>query len=112
MESLAANVARLKAYRARLIVFPRKGGKYKKADTSRDEISAAKDIATTRSIKAGLPIVNNEPGFREIKKRDIPAPVEGGAYRKLREARSEARLVGKREKRAKDKADEAAAARK
>ena len=42
----------------------------------------------------------------------MPEPVEGGAYRKLRDARSEARLVGKREKRAKDKADEAAAAKK
>jgi large subunit ribosomal protein L13e len=42
----------------------------------------------------------------------MPAPIEGGAYRKLRDARSEARLAGKREKRAKDKAEEAAAAKK
>lgn len=37
---------------------------------------------------------------------------EEAAYRKLREARSEARLVGVREKRAKAKADEAAATKK
>jgi large subunit ribosomal protein L13e len=42
----------------------------------------------------------------------LPEPVEGGAYRKLRDARSEARNAGKREKRAKEKADEAAAAKK
>ena len=37
---------------------------------------------------------------------------EGGAYRKLRLARSNARLVGVREKRAKAKAEEAATAKK
>lgn len=37
----------------------------------------------------------------------MPKEIEGGAYRKLRDARSEARLVGVREKRAKAKADEA-----
>jgi large subunit ribosomal protein L13e len=42
----------------------------------------------------------------------MPTPVEGGAYRKLRDARAEARNAGKREKRAKDAADEAAAAKK
>jgi large subunit ribosomal protein L13e len=42
----------------------------------------------------------------------MPKPIEGGAFKKLRAARSDARLVGKREKRAKDAADEAAAAKK
>lgn len=37
---------------------------------------------------------------------------EKGAYRRLRDARSEARLVGVREKRAKAKAEEAQAAKK
>ena len=37
---------------------------------------------------------------------------ESAAYRKLRDARSEARLVGVREKRAKAKDDEATAAKK
>lgn len=37
---------------------------------------------------------------------------ETAAYTRLREARSEARLVGVREKRAKAKADEAAASKK
>jgi large subunit ribosomal protein L13e len=42
----------------------------------------------------------------------MPEPIEGGAYRKLRDARSEAKNKGKREKRAKEKADEDAAAKK
>jgi large subunit ribosomal protein L13e len=112
VESLAANVARLKAYRARLILFPRKAGQHKKGDASKEDVSTAKDAKIVQSTKAALPIVNAESGFKEIKKSEVPAPVEGGAYRKLRDARTEARLVGKREKRAKDKADEAAAAKK
>jgi large subunit ribosomal protein L13e len=42
----------------------------------------------------------------------MPAAIEGGAFRKLRTARSDARYQGAREKRAKEKADEAAAAKK
>ncbi|KAF3356912.1 hypothetical protein VdG1_03470 [Verticillium dahliae VDG1] len=43
---------------------------------------------------------------------EIPAAVEGGAFKALRHARSEKRNQGKREKRAKDKADAEAAAKK
>jgi len=109
-ESLSANVERLKAYRARLILFPRKLGQHKKGDATKEELSGAKNTIT--SVKATLPIVNAEAGFTEIKSSDKPSPVEGGAFRKLRDARSEKRNQGKREKRAKEKADEAAAAKK
>ncbi|KAI0998919.1 hypothetical protein K3495_g9277 [Podosphaera aphanis] len=109
-ESLAANVNRLKTYRARLILFPRKLGQPKKGDASKEEIQAAQNLVS--NIKASLPITNTAGGFSEIPKSEMPEPVEGGAYRKLRDARSDARNLGKREKRAKDKADEAAAAKK
>ncbi|KAF4626750.1 hypothetical protein G7Y89_g11410 [Cudoniella acicularis] len=109
-ESLAVNVERLKAYRARLILFPRKLGQYKKGDASKEEVSSIKN--TVSSVKQGLPIINVEAGFKETKKSDLPEAVEGGAYRKLRDARADARNQGKREKRAKEKADEAAAAKK
>jgi large subunit ribosomal protein L13e len=112
MESLATNVERLKAYRARLILFPRRAGQHKKDDASKEDVSAANKAEHVKHTKIALPIVNVESGIKEIKKDDMPEPVEGGAYKKLREARSEARLIGKREKRAKEKADEAAAAKK
>jgi large subunit ribosomal protein L13e len=48
-------------------------------------------------------------GVSEVKKSDMPESTEGGAYRTLRVARSDARLVGVREKRAKQKAEEAEA---
>jgi large subunit ribosomal protein L13e len=109
-ESLAINVARLKAYQSRLILFPRKLGQHKKGDASKEEVSGAKSFIS--NVKTGLPIVHANTEIKEIKKSELPEAIEGGAYRKLRDARSEARNVGKREKRAKDKADEAAAAKK
>lgn len=108
--SLTVNVERLKAYQARLILFPRKLGQYKKGDASKEELAAVKNTIT--SVKSGLPIVHADTSIKEIKKSEMPKPVEGGAYRKLRVARSDARLLGKREKRAKEKAEEAANAKK
>lgn len=99
---MAANVQRLKEYMARLIVFPRKSNKPKKADTPKDQQAAE----TTQSIR-GLFGVEQPvaPGFSEIAKGDLPKGVEGGAYKALRKARSDARLVGVREKRAREKAE-------
>ena len=64
-------------------------------------------------LGAVVPIVNQAKidAIGEVKKGDMPEGEEG-AYRRLREARSEARLVGVREKRAKAKAEEAAAQKK
>jgi len=112
VESLVINVERLKAYKARVILFPRKAGQHKKDDASKEDVSAAKKAEHVKYSKHALPIVHADNSIKEIKTSDLPEPVEGGAFRKLRDARSEARLVGKREKRAKDKADEAAAAKK
>jgi len=101
-ESLAANVERLKEYMTRLIVFPRKSNKPKKGDASKEEQTAE----TVTKIGTLIPKV---AGFSEISKSDAPKNVEGGAYATLRKARSDFRLQGAREKRAKDKADAEAA---
>jgi large subunit ribosomal protein L13e len=106
-ESLTLNVARLKAYREHLILFPRRSGQHKKLDSSKDELKGAhehglKRLSTVLPIDSGLGLKH---GLKEIKKNEMPKGVEGGAYRKLREERSEARLVGVREKRAKAKAE-------
>ena len=110
VESLKVNVDRLKSFRSRLILFPRKLGQPKKGDATKEEVSSLKE--TSSRVKNALPIVNVEGGFSEINKGDMPKPIEGGAYRKLRLARSDARLLGKREKKAREEADEAAAAKK
>ncbi|EXJ84562.1 50S ribosomal protein L13e [Capronia epimyces CBS 606.96] len=107
-ESLATNVARLQAYKARLILFPRKSGQHKKLDSSAEDVKSVEDESKTiKKIAASIPIdsgVGVKHGVSEISKGDLPKGEEN-AFRKLRLARSDARLVGVREKRAKAKAD-------
>lgn len=99
-ESLSANVARLKAYQQRLILLPRRSNAPKKGDTKTD-LSKVEKVSL---LSAALPIAPTDIAFREIKKGDMPAPIEGGAYRQLRDARSNKRYQGAREKREKEKA--------
>ena len=99
---------RLKAYRARLILFPRKAGQHKKDDASKEEVAAAqKGENLARKSHHVLPVKNVgfEEAVTEKRKGDMGEGTKD-AYRVLREARSEARLVGVREKRAKAKAEE------
>ncbi|KAG2025335.1 hypothetical protein GB937_003099 [Aspergillus fischeri] len=120
-ESLVANVARLKDYKARLILFPRKSGQFKKLDSSADEVNAAKAAFAaegktegyTTKLGAIFPIKNISAAeaVTEVKRDELPKGEEA-AYRRLREARSEARYKGIREKRAKAKAEEESAAKK
>ncbi|KAI9752524.1 MAG: hypothetical protein M4579_005600 [Chaenotheca gracillima] len=114
-ESLVANVERLKSYRARLILFPRRAGKQKQGDASTEDVKAAKEGKNiARSAGAAVPIDNvytKEGNFSEVKVSEMPKSEES-AYRRLRLARSDARLVGVREKRAKTKAEEAQASKK
>jgi large subunit ribosomal protein L13e len=110
-ESLATNVARLKAYRERLILFPRKAGQHKKMDTSKEDIE--KHHKEGSLMKKHMPVADSakESAIGEVKKSEMPEGTKD-AYRTLRDARSDARLVGVREKRAKTKAEEATAAKK
>jgi len=106
-ESLAANVERLKAYRSRFILFPRKSGQFKKLDSSKEEVAAAKEGKNTvKHLSSILPIENAKlaDAITEVSRSDLPKGEEN-AYRRLRDARSEARLIGVREKRAKAKAE-------
>ncbi|KAI9799588.1 MAG: 60S ribosomal protein L13 [Piccolia ochrophora] len=111
-ESLATNVERLKSYRARLIVFPRRVGQSKTGDSSAEDLKAAKTGENiVRHTGATLPIKNaitKSDAFSEVKASEMPKGEEN-AVRRLRLARSDARLVGVREKRAKAKAEEATA---
>ncbi|CAH0014715.1 unnamed protein product [Clonostachys rhizophaga] len=99
-ESLKVNVERLKAYKERLIVFPRKSNNPKKGDTKANP----RELEKVTLISSALPLPA-AAGFSEIKKSDLPAPVEGGAYRALRMARANKRAQGPREKREREKAE-------
>lgn len=114
VESLKANVERLKDYQKRLIVFPRRAGVVKAGDSAKADLQkvSGADAKVVRRTGVAQPIRNTHPrdGVSTMKKSEMPK--EEGAYRRLRVARSDQRLVGVREKRAKAKADEAQAAKK
>ena len=112
-ESLTDNVARLKAYRARLILFPRRVGQHKTGDSSKEEVRAAEkgEGKHVHRTHHALPLEQRAEHFSEVKTSEMPEGEEH-AYRRLREARSEQRLRGVREKRVKAKAEEASAAKK
>jgi large subunit ribosomal protein L13e len=100
-ESLAANVERLKAYKERLILLPRRSNAPKKGDTKTD-LSKVDKVA---HVAQAFSIAPTDIAFKEISKGDMPSAIEGGAYKTLREARSSKRYQGAKEKRARDKAE-------
>ncbi|RKP22315.1 50S ribosomal protein L13e [Syncephalis pseudoplumigaleata] len=97
-ESLKRNVRRLKAYQARLVVFPRRANKPKKGDATAEDIKAAKQltapvhpITTTVKLEKARAITAEEKTAR--------------AYVTLRTERAGQRYAGAIAKRAKAKAE-------
>jgi len=102
-EGKTLNVERLQAYKARLIVFPRKAGKPKKGDSSAEDLKAP----TTRAHIA-LPVAQPAEAPRKI----TAAEKEFKAFRTLRVARANQRHEGARKARAAKKEEEEAAKKK
>lgn len=105
-EALALNVDRLKAYRAKLVVFPRNATskRIKKGDTPKE---ARANVAAQQLMGAAFPATVALP---KVKARKITgAERDANVAAVLRKARTDALLWGRREKREKDKANAAAA---
>merc|ERR1719181_1047248 len=97
-ESLQTNVQRLKTYKANLVVFPRRSKKPKSGDATAEELSKA--VAAAGVVQP----------IKQANKRQKAVKVDAkakSAYVTMRIARSDAKYVGKREKRAKEKAEKA-----
>jgi|SRR5690242_1873588 len=101
-ESLKANVERLQEYRKRLILFPRRNGKTKQGDASVEDVKAAKSGENV--VRTNILPIKNVATFEEGPIGNYKS--DENVYRKLRDARSEARLQGKRAARAVAKAEE------
>ncbi|KAK1925703.1 putative 60S ribosomal protein L13 [Papiliotrema laurentii] len=99
-EGQQLNVDRLKDYRSRLVVFPRKAGKAKKGDATGEDLTAH----ITRSLPA-LPSAYTAEAPRAITAEEK----EFNAFITLRETRAEKRNLGAKIKRAEAKAAEEAA---
>ncbi|KAL3161285.1 60S ribosomal protein L13 [Trebouxia sp. C0009 RCD-2024] len=104
LESLQENANRLKAYKSKLVVFPRRSKKPKQGDSSAEELQTVEQHKSRHL----LPIVHEKPEPGMV---DIPADLKEGdrAYYKLRLERTNAKLVGVRSKRAAEAAAEEAA---
>uniref|UniRef100_A0A0B6YTN4 60S ribosomal protein L13 n=1 Tax=Arion vulgaris TaxID=1028688 RepID=A0A0B6YTN4_9EUPU len=96
IESLQQNVQRLKEYKTKLVIFPRKENKPRKGDASPDELKVVKQLGG----RAVLPL---HPRFKPEKAR-VPTDDERAhnAFVALRQARIKAKLVGVREKKKKE----------
>jgi len=102
VESLQLNVQRLKEYRAKLILFPKKLNKPKKGDSTEEELK----LATQLKSKIVMPI-------HVLPKREKARPITAeekkfSAFNALRQARAHQRLAGQRAKKAKEGEDESA----
>ncbi|KAF7703389.1 60S ribosomal protein L13 [Silurus meridionalis] len=98
-ESLHANVQRLKVYRSKLILFPRKSTAPKKGDSTAEEIKMA-----TQLTGPVMPIKNVHK--KEKARMITEEEKKFKAFASLRMARANARLFGIRAKRAKEAAEQ------
>lgn len=96
MESIQRNVARLKEYRSKLILFPKKAGKPKKGDSSEEELKMASQLSGIILPLRTRTVLRNE-------KARVPTAEEKKfhAYHTLRISRADKRYKGRREKKAK-----------
>ena len=97
--SLQLNVQRLKEYRAKLILFPKKLSKPKKGDSTEEQLK----LATQLKGRIVLPI--HVLPKREKARAITEAEKKYSAFNALRQARAHKRLAGSRAKKAKEGGD-------
>ena len=103
-ESLQENAARLKLYKSKLLVIPRKS-KAKKGDSTRAEVSAVPQ----NTLKEIIPLP--KPALKEKARAITAAEKKSSPTKILRTAWANAHYAGKKERRQKLKAEAAAQAK-
>ncbi|KAG6425621.1 hypothetical protein SASPL_116064 [Salvia splendens] len=93
LEGFQTNVQRLKTFKAKLVVFPRRVRKFKAGDSTPEELATATQVSG-----AYMPIVSEKPAMDLVKVTEEMKSFR--AYDKLRLERTNARHVGVRAKRA------------
>ncbi|KAK8630571.1 hypothetical protein V6N13_079359 [Hibiscus sabdariffa] len=93
LEGLQTNVQRLKTYKAKLVVFPRRARKFKAGD------STAEELATATQVQGSfMPISREKPSAELVKVTEEMKSFK--AYNKLRVERMNERHIGARLKKA------------
>merc|ERR1711976_984199 len=95
VESLQMNIQRLKEYKSKLILFPKKQSKPQKGDASAEEMKMA-----TQLTGEVMPIVQLQK--REKARKITDDEKKYSAFTAMRQARANARLFGIREKKARE----------
>jgi len=93
LEGLQSNVQRLKTYKAKLVIFPRRAGKFKAGDSTQEELATATQVQGSY-----MPIEGEKPLVELVKVTEEMKAFR--AYAKLRVERMNARQIGVRMKRA------------
>ncbi|GLT26423.1 hypothetical protein SLA2020_014900 [Shorea laevis] len=93
LEGLQANVQRLKTYKAKLVVFPRRSQKFKAGDSAPEELASA-----TQVQGQFMPIVREKRSVELVKVTEEMKSFK--AYGKLRVERMNKRQIGTRMKKA------------
>jgi len=93
LEGLQANVQRLKTYKAKLVIFPRRVNKVKAGDSGREELASATQIQGSY-----MPITQEKPTFELVKPTEEMKAFK--AYAKLRIERVNKKHHGARLKKA------------
>jgi len=107
-ETLDANVARLKEYQSKMVLFPKKSGKPKKGDSSKEELKAITgESFEQNTCKTVLPIA--KPALRVKARAITAADKETPACKVLRKAFLAKLAVGRLVKKAKADAEKEAA---
>ncbi|XP_057321741.1 60S ribosomal protein L13 [Microplitis mediator] len=99
IESLQLNVARLKEYRSKLILFPKNAKKPKKGDSTEEECKVA------TQLRGDIMPIRQKAALKSKARVITEEEKKISAYVTLRKARADARLVGIRAKRVKDAAE-------
>jgi len=98
-ESFQSNVQRLKLYKSKLVVFPRKSAKrVKRGDNTAEQCAAAVQVTTKMTLPIEQPVVSTKA--RKITSDERSSQVNS----MMKKLRTDAKLWGIREKRAADKA--------
>merc|ERR1739845_149272 len=101
-ESLQANVQRLKEYKSKLIIFPKKQSKPKSGDSEQSELAVAAQLQGP--VLPILQVKHTDTKARVITDEEKKVSV----FRSMRVARANARLIGIRAKRVKEAEADAA----
>ena len=104
-EALQVNVQRLESFKSKLILFPRKEGKFKKGDIADSTADKLKSAEAEKQNLSKHVIEKPKRKLREAPQKITKEMKDLKVFKKLRQMRVNAHYKGKRDKKAKEEAE-------